>query len=74
MGILGRIAVPLLVAPRSPTGSSSSPETLRVKLYTTESGEALFENAHFTRKYYFTRGTLGLGMVYAKLILEVVLA
>ena len=53
MGILERIAVPLLVAPGSPTGSSSYAQSLRVRPEVCKNGEALFENAGFTIEFMF---------------------
>ena len=61
-GIFFRVAVPLLVAPRSPTGSSSSPGTLWLRPEVCKNGYSFFEIAGFTRKYYFILGTLGVFM------------
>ena len=63
MGISGRIAVPLLVAPGSPTGPVSSPGTLWLRPEVCKSGYSFFEIARFTRKYYFILGTLGVFIV-----------
>ena len=48
----GELLAPF-VAAGIPTGSVSYIRSLRVKLYITESGEAFFENAHFTIEFTF---------------------
>ena len=64
LGILERIAVSLLVAPRSPTGPSSSPGTLWTRPRLTESGEAFFENARFTKEFMFCSRWFGVIFLY----------